>query len=228
MGKVLDEILKQRAENERREEEIVDRVKAKLRVDWSDEIFQHCVFRELEKAGFKRLSFLSDILENWDLAHLTGYPALLGQAGLRLDRETDEIQFYKDLFKQLDREKLLHFLAWAVVGEELNESVIDNIVPSYTDEEVRQIIESWDSEITDNVEDCPNCHILSERKSAKRQACLSCAKQSLQTRQRILIPSMWRDHQGDTTYLCKCASSEGGQFFTHYEQPYDRKCDFHA
>ena len=116
--------------NERSESDTLIRVKTKLEKydKCNEKDFQQKVFRALKSAGFKRLSFMSDILEDWDLSRLKGYPAIITQTGLRLDRKTDEIQFYEDLFKQLGNEKLFDFLAWAVAGEELDEYVIDKII----------------------------------------------------------------------------------------------------
>jgi hypothetical protein len=112
------------------ESDVVDHITLKLHQvkDWSDDVFQQRTFTELRASDFKRLTFISDILEEWDLSHLTGYPSIIANSGLGLNRKTDEITFYEDLFKQLDRDKLIHFLAWAVAGEELDESIIDKIV----------------------------------------------------------------------------------------------------
>lgn len=232
-NKRLAEWIKQAIENQQqcdvlqKTETIADRVKSKLQVDWSDKIFQKCVFRELERAGFKRLSFLSVILEEWDLSHLTGYLAILAQTGLALDRKTDEIQFYKDLFAQLDREKLIYFLTWAIAFGELDESVIEEIVPPFTDEDVRQIVESWGAKIVDENE-CPKCHIEPGMPSGKRRACFKCVKRSIQTLERIHIPSMWEETDGDARYLCECSSRVKGLVYANFILPgYDHKCDFH-
>lgn len=116
-------------EDERQSQEFIvgERVKSKLQVDWEDNVFHRRVFDELRKSDFKRLSFLSDILEDWDLSHLTGVNAMIANAGLALDRKTSEIDFYDGLFKELTRDQLIHFLMWAVIGEELDESVIDKM-----------------------------------------------------------------------------------------------------
>ena len=226
--KLKEKIKSDREERKREEEETIQRVTAKLQVDWDEKLFQRRVFEELEKAGFKRLSFLNDILQEWDLSHLTGYPALLAQAGLSLDRKTDEIQFYRDLFAQLDREKLIHFLAWAVEGEELDESVIEEIVPPFTDDDIREIVESWGAKITKNVNECPKCHTQRGIPQGYRRACMKCAKWSIQTGERIHIPSMWEETDGDVTYLCPCRSRDYGYHIVYGKQPaYDHKCMFH-
>lgn len=101
------------------------------------EQFMDNVFTELRASEFKRLSFLSDMLATWDLSHLTGYPAILASAGLCLRRKTYEIDFYEDLFKQLDKDKLIHFLAWAVISNELDEKVLDKITSKCVDDNIK-------------------------------------------------------------------------------------------
>jgi hypothetical protein len=208
--------------------EIIERIKNKLQVHWEDKLFYKRVFKELESAEFKKLSFISDILDELDTSHLTGYTAIIAQSKLRLDRETNEIQFYKDLFTQLDRDKLIHFLAWAVASKELDESVIYKIVPKYSNSDIKNIVENWGAEITDNVEDCPKCHNQPGYPSGRRRACISCAKESIVTKQLIQIPSMMGDMEGFKVYLCNCEFSEGG-YHPAYGQmkSYNTICDFH-
>jgi len=119
----LDEIQKEEDE----EKLLVAKIKDKLK-DISFEDLYNKTWPMLRKANFKNLSFLSDIMEDWDLTHLTGNLAIIANAGLSLNRETDEIDFYMELFKQLDKDKLVEFLAWSVAGEELSEDVVDDIL----------------------------------------------------------------------------------------------------
>ena len=110
------------------EQIVADRVTLKLQNEFEYDAFAKKVFTAIRTTGFKRLSFLSDLMEDWDLSHLTGYPAILAESGLNLFRKTDEIQLYEDLFKQLDKNHLIEFLANAVAGEELPESAINDMM----------------------------------------------------------------------------------------------------
>lgn len=108
------------------EEHIANTITSKLQSCY-DDLNVYNVFEEIRKTNFKRLSFLSDILEDWDLSHLTGQVTLMKWVFFPLERDTDEIDMYVMLFDQLPNDKLIHFLAWAVASEELDAGVIDTI-----------------------------------------------------------------------------------------------------
>jgi hypothetical protein len=116
----------ERARQEKLDEE---RISRKLNCTCTYESLLERTFVQIRtQNNFLRLSFLSDILEDWDLSKLIGTNKIIAEAGLGLDRTGDEREFYYSLFKELNnREYLIHFLAWCVIGEELSESVIDLI-----------------------------------------------------------------------------------------------------
>jgi hypothetical protein len=206
------------------EEIVVDRIKSKLKVTWDNKLFNKRVFEELEIANFKRLSFLSDIMEKWDTSHLTGYPAIIASSGLSLNRKTDELEFYKDLFQQLDdREKLIHFLAWAVAGLELDESVIDKIVPNFTDEKICEILATMKNNIKIvDPKDCVECG-----KGDGYVICMKCARTMFQTNTRIRVPHPHHEDEGYYFDLCGCEHRTEGQIMGTYERAHMWPCTYH-
>ena len=126
LDKLNETFRNERLEQVQKEQDIESRITDKLKTD-NQKAFHERTFDILRKTKFKNLSFLSDILEDWDLSVLTGRIAILKGVSFNLSRDTDEIDLYDELFQQLGYEKLVYFLVQAVIGEELDESVIDAI-----------------------------------------------------------------------------------------------------